>query len=87
MKLALDVKLTPKQLAEAFCEMNDEDQAQFFIECAAIAATWKVDPREMSGGPGMQWWSAGRHLATCDCSTHEAREMVRDIADGAERAA
>lgn len=30
----------------------------------------------------MKWHAVGRHLATCACSTYEAREMVRDIASG-----
>lgn len=73
MKLSLTVRLKPAELAEAFCELGDDDQAQFFIECARIAEGWEQSA-------GMQWSRIGRHLATCECSTYEAREMVRDIA-------
>ena len=81
MKLDVDVKLTPLQLAEAFCEMDDEAQAQFFIEAAAIAQTWN------GAGRSMQWFSVGRHLKTCACSTFEARVMVKEIADAIEEPA
>lgn len=32
--------ITPQELASAFCEMNGEEQAQFFSEVGKIAATW-----------------------------------------------
>ncbi len=77
MKLENDIALTPKQLADAFCRMNDEEQAQFFIEAAEIAKTW-------DGGMGSdwQWFSVGRHLPRCACSTDEARALVKSIAEG-----
>jgi hypothetical protein len=76
MKLSVDVdlKLTPETLAAAFCDMDDEQQAQFFIEAARIAETWTSSSRHM------QWFYVGRHLKTCTCSTEDARAMVRDIA-------
>ena len=78
MKLSVDVKLSVVELATAFCELDDEQQAQFFIESARIAESWD------GAGRVMQWHSVGRHLATCVCSTYEAREMVRSIADSVE---
>lgn len=78
LKLDVEITLTPRQLAEAFCAMNDEQQAQVFVETASISSTWKTDL-----GGGWQWWSVGRHLATCDCSNRDAREIVREIARGA----
>lgn len=79
IELTVRVSLSPRQIAELFCEMNDEDQAQFFIETAAIAATWKTDM-----GTGWQWWRVGRHLLNCSCSNEEARELVREIARGCQ---
>lgn len=32
--------LSPAEIAYAFAEMNDEQQAQFFSEVGRIAATW-----------------------------------------------
>ncbi len=78
MKLSVDLKLTPEQLAEAFCDLNDEQQAQFFIEAARIGETWPTK----HGGASVQWYKIGKHLQTCECSTDDARSMVRDIHDG-----
>lgn len=73
--------MTPRQLAEAFCEMNDEQQAQFFIECADIAqTTWGVSTLDI----WHQWYRVGRHLRDCTCSTHEARQMITNIYSGTE---
>lgn len=79
MKLTVDATLTPDILAQAFCEMNDEAQAQFFIEVANIAATWKSE-----FGPGQQWFMVGRHLRDCGCSNEAARQVVTAIAEGIE---
>ena len=78
MKVEVGIALTPTMLAEAFCEMNDEEQAQVFIEIARIATSlWQP-----GGIYGMQLWSVGRHLRDCACSSHEARDLIREIASG-----
>ena len=66
--VAMDVEL----VAKWFCGLNDEQQAQFFIEVARTGLTWT--------DPGHQWWGLGRHLKKCGCSTDEARTMLCDIA-------
>ena len=81
--VTISVTLTPRQIAEAFCGMNDEDQAQFFIECAAIAHGWL---ERGEGSPTFQWGLVGGHLRDCECSTAQARAMVQCIADGMEAA-
>lgn len=84
MKLTVEIPevFTAAQLAELFCQLNDEQQADFFIACAKYA-------REKWDGPqSMQWFSVGAHLRTCACSTFEARQMVSDLHSGlAEEAA
>ena len=74
MKVTIEVKLTPKQIAEAIAGLDDEGQAQVFIDLAEIAKDWKDS--------GMQWFSVGRHLRDCSCSTYEARSLVEGIAGG-----
>lgn len=69
----ISVSLTPRELAEAFCLMGDEAQAQFFIEIAEIVKGW-------SGIGETQWLEVGRHLRDCKCSNESARDVVRDIA-------
>lgn len=73
MKLEVSIKLTPQQIAQAFCELDDDAQAQVFIEIGEIAKSWDV--------PSMQWYAIGDHLRTCKCSTFEARQLVQEIAD------
>ena len=75
MKLQVDLTLSVEQLAQAFCELDDERQAQFFVEVGKIAETW-------DGSTFPQWLLVGRHLKECECSTDKAREIVLDIADG-----
>lgn len=73
----VEVELTPIDLATAFCEMGDEEQAQFFIECAVISRRW-----ESPIARAMQFYEVGKHLRSCACSTEDARDMIRDIEIG-----
>lgn len=75
MTFTVDIKLTPRQVAEAFAELDDEGMADVFIQVAEISKAWPHRGQ-------MQWHMVGRHLKTCSCSTYEAREMVSDIAEG-----
>ncbi len=77
MKIMAEVVLTPLTLAEAFCGMNDEDQAQFFIECTAIMGRWG------SAARSNQAYYIGGHLRTCTCSNDDTRNLVKEIADAA----
>ncbi len=79
MRIDVEWKPTPAELAAAFCEMDDDAQAQFFIECARIAEGWPASA-------SMQWYRVGEHLRTCACSTPEARHMVQEIAEATEEA-
>lgn len=78
MRVTVEAEVTPLMLAEAFCEMNDEDQAQFFIECTAIMGRWGSDKR------AQQAWYVGKHLARCACSNDATRTFVREIAEAAD---
>lgn len=80
MKLTHLVKLTPAQVAEAFCELDDDGQAQVFVHVAKIAEGWT----DTNMPRGWQWHAVGRHLRTCECSTEAAREVVTAIAEGME---
>jgi hypothetical protein len=77
----MEVPVGPQELAQAFAQMDDEQQAQFFIEVAKIAKEW---PNAPLGGAEMQWIRVGVHLRKCECSTEEARDLVRTIALGIE---
>lgn len=68
----------PEALAESFCELDDDAQAQFFVHVARLMATW---PRNIYGADAAEWQAnaIGRHLATCECSTEAARDFVRTV--------
>jgi hypothetical protein len=72
MQSTVDVDLL--LLARVFASMNDDEQAQFFVEVAKIMATWTP------GAAEMQIHYIGSHLRNCKCSTEEARELIRGIA-------
>jgi hypothetical protein len=74
LKTEVVAELTPEILAAAFCSMNDEEQADFFIHADRIAReTWT------DGLPDSQWHYVGGHLKNCECSTEGARQMVESI--------
>lgn len=66
-----------RRLAEAFSAMDDDHQAKFFVEVARIMTGWE----SIKGSHGMngQAYYIGRHLATCECSTAEGRDLVEMI--------
>ena len=72
----------PRELAASFCGLDDEQQAQFFIECAAIMATWRGGLFEGRMAGEYQMGLVGKHLRTCTCSNDDARELVRALAEG-----
>lgn len=82
---ATHIRLTPAQVAEALCELNDEEQAQVFIETAKIATGWANLPGLIMP-TGWQWFKVGRHLRECACATPDAREIVREMYEGMESA-
>lgn len=65
----------PAALARAFCRLDDDGQARFFVEAARIMAEWP------GAGMDMQAHYIGRHLRDCECSTPGGRDLVRLIAD------
>jgi hypothetical protein len=73
VKLEIELTMTVEQLAQAFCDFDDDHQAKFFVACAKIAETWEPEARIS------QWRHVSRHLRDCACSSVEAREMVVDL--------
>ncbi len=68
------IELTSEDLAEAFCEMDDDQQAQFFVHVAHNMSAWKPS------GAAMQLRFIGDHLRECECSTADARNWVVELA-------
>lgn len=66
------VVISVEKLAEIFAHLDDDQQCKFFVEVARICQQWP--------DPNGQWYYVGGHLRNCECSTPEAREMIRSIA-------
>ena len=73
MKIEADIDLTSRQLAEAFCEMNDDEQTRCFGDVAAVMETWAPHKRLL------QVSFIGSHLVDCDCGGERARELITGI--------
>lgn len=71
------IDLDIKTAAKWFSALSDEQQADFFVEVAEAAKQWKCQGRW-----GYQFWLTGRHLRDCDCSNDDARQLIREIAEG-----
>lgn len=68
---------TVEALAEQFCELDDDSQAQFFEAVGRIMERWVDEPR--SYGPSWQRFAIGRHLRTCACITSVGRRVIEEI--------
>lgn len=73
----VEITLTVEQIAAAFWDLDDDAQAQVFVNVARLA-------KESAGGGLNQAYAIGRHLAECECSTDEARAFVGAIWQGLE---
>lgn len=68
-----ETELGIDQAAEWFCGLDDDQMAKFFVAVAAKAKAWP-------NPPNYQWSYVGGHLRNCECSTEDAREMIRSWA-------
>lgn len=71
------IKIDLKSAAEWFANLSDERQADFFVEVAEASKKWECQGRWTE-----QYWLVGKHLRTCECSTDDARDLVRELAAG-----
>ena len=76
-KIKLDIEL----VARWFANISDDDQARFFVAVCEEAKKWPRD-RGLNCGPSHQWWLIGSHLRNCECSSEEARDMIREMHEG-----
>ena len=76
VEVKIKIPINLDLLAQAFADMNDDEQTQFFVKVAEIAKTWD----NKWGGAQSQWINIGGHLRNCQCSSDAARDMIRDIA-------
>ncbi len=77
IELRSKVNVTVEVLAEVFCALDDDQMCKFLVEVARLAQNFQ-------GSPDNQWYYLGGHLKNCECSTPEAREMIKRWAHYAE---
>ncbi len=75
------VKLDIDLAARWFANLDDDAQARFFVAvCRAAREQWSSPAL----GLGMQWYQIGSHLKNCECSSDDARDMIREMHNGLE---
>jgi hypothetical protein len=77
------VKLSVELVAQWFANADDDTQARFFVAVCEAAKNWPRN-RGVSFSQALQWYQIGSHLRNCECSSEEAREMVREMYAGLE---
>lgn len=75
IKIVTEVELDIEVAAKWFAGLNDDEQSKFFVAVAKA-----IDLPHFQAET--QWLAIGNHLATCECSTEDAREMIRGIVYG-----
>ena len=83
IRITTEVELTITQAAAWFAELDDDQQARFFVELAAVAAKWDHEPL----ADLKQWERVGVHLRDCACATDDGRNVIRGIAAAMEAGA
>jgi uncharacterized protein YacL (UPF0231 family) len=77
-KLPALISADIQEVAAWFCNLDHEDQAQFFLEASKIAETWQ-------GQSSNQWWWVGREISlqiAQDKKNKPAVDMLNSINDG-----
>ncbi len=70
------VKPTPSEIAGLFCELTDDQMAEFFVAVNGISKTWPGDSH-------YQFYLAGKHLAECsEAQACGAAGVVEALNDG-----
>ena len=78
MDVTVYLRLSVRQIAQAFCKLDDDEQAKFLVCVGDIMKAWGAGKLET------QCFNIGRHLVNCACSTQEARDVVQAMANGME---
>lgn len=67
---------SPELVAGLFCQLDDDGQARFFSEVAAIFRSW--DGKPGSWGGSWQVHAIAGHMNTCSCGA-DGRAWVEDL--------
>lgn len=70
IKVTTEIELDIETAAKWFAALDDDEMCRFLVAVAEEAKSYPSDPDN-------QWYYLGGHLKSCECSTEDAREMVR----------
>lgn len=70
IEVTTTIELDTKTAAKWFAALDDDEMCKFLVAVAEEAKAYRGDPDN-------QWYYLGGHLKNCECSTDDAREMVR----------
>jgi hypothetical protein len=73
IKVTTEIELDTATAAKWFAALDDDEMCKFLVAVAEEAKSYPSNPEN-------QWYYLGGHLKNCECSTDEAREMVRNWA-------
>ena len=73
IKVTSEIELDIATAAKWFAALDDDEMCKFLVAVAEEANAYK-------GRPDTQWYYLGGHLKSCECSTEDAREMIRSWA-------
>jgi hypothetical protein len=76
--ITTEVDLDIETAAKWFAGLTDDEWCKFFVAVSNETALWSPHAE------GTMYWATGRHLATCECSTDDARAMLHDIVKAME---
>jgi hypothetical protein len=73
IKVTTEIELDIDTAAKWFAALNDDEMCRFLV---AVARESQAYP----SNPDNQWYYLGGHLRNCECSTEDARQMVKSWA-------
>ena len=68
-----EIELDIDVAAKWFASLNDDQMCRFLVAVANEASKYPSNPDN-------QWYYLGGHLANCECSNNETREMIKSWA-------
>jgi hypothetical protein len=70
IKVTTEIELDIGTAAKWFAALSDDEMCRFLVAVAEEAKSYPSNPDN-------QWYYLGGHLKNCECSTDDAREMIR----------
>jgi hypothetical protein len=70
IRVTTEIDLDIETAAGWFANLDDDAMCRFLVAVAEKAKAYPSDPDN-------QWYFLGGHLRNCECSTEDAREMIR----------